>query len=247
MPAKLCKAKVISNQPVAEGIFLLRVLYEGEAHAGQFFMLRAWGTMEAPLLSRPISVHDCADGMLHFLYEMKGIGTAKLAALQAGDELSLTGPCGNGFPVEKVSGKVAVVAGGIGIAPLLYTVKSLQNCETDLYCGFRDKPYALESFAGYVRTIEVATDSGRFGKKGFVTDLLQPADYDYVITCGPEIMMSKVAKSAMAAGTPVYVSKEGKMACGIGACLGCSFDTPTGKKSVCKDGPVFLGSEVYTL
>lgn len=247
MPVKLYSSKVLSNRPVGPGVFLLKTLYEGAAAPGQFFMLRAWGTAEAPLLSRPISVHDCADGILCFLYEVRGVGTAKLAALRPGDKLSLTGPCGNGFPVSAVKGRVALVAGGIGLAPLLYTAKCLKNCTADLYCGFRDEPYALDPFAGLVRTIEVATDTGRFGHKGFVTDLLDAAAYDCVITCGPEVMMEKTAKSAMRAGVPVYVSKEAKMACGIGACLGCSFETPMGRKSVCKDGPVFSGSEVYAL
>lgn len=247
MPAKLYSSKVLSNRLIEPGVFLLKTVYEGSAAAGQFFMLRAWGTAEAPLLSRPISVHDCGDGMLSFLYEVRGIGTAKLAALRPGDTLSLTGPCGNGFPVSGIKGTVAAVAGGIGLAPLLYTVKSLSACTVDLYCGFRDEPYALDAFAGLVRTIEVATDTGRFGQKGFVTELVDTAAYDCVITCGPEIMMEKVAKAAMKAQVPVYVSKEAKMACGIGACLGCSFETPSGRKSVCKDGPVFSGSEVYAL
>lgn len=247
MPAKLYSSKVLSHRPVSTGVFLLKVLYEGPAEAGQFFMLRAWGAAEAPLLSRPISVHDCEDGILSFLYEVRGVGTAKLAALRPGDALSLTGPCGNGFPVSDIKGTVAVVSGGIGLAPLLYTVKSLKSCTVDIYCGFRDEPYALDSFAGLARTIEVATDTGRFGQKGFVTDLLNAAGYDCVITCGPEVMMEKVARAAIKANVPVYVSKEAKMACGIGACLGCSFETPTGRKSVCKDGPVFLGSEVYVL
>lgn len=245
MSASFCEAEVISNQTVCDKICLMRVKYGGKAAAGQFFMLRCWKNDEPPLLSRPISVHDYENGVLSFLYEVKGIGTEKLAALKPGEKLSLTGPSGNGFPLDKIKGRVAVVAGGIGIAPLLYLVKSLTGCKTKLFCGFRDKSYATESFKPYVEQLQIATDSGSEGVKGFVTSLFNPADYDVVVCCGPDIMMKKVTEMCLAAGVKVYVSKESKMACGVGACLGCTCKTKHGGKSICKDGPVFEGGEVY--
>ena len=239
MSVGYCKNKVVSNTLVQDNIYKLQVEFTGNVSAGQFFMLRCWGKTEAPLLSRPISVHDYQNNTLTFLYEVKGIGTEKLMALKQGDFIELTGASGNGFPLDKIKGKVAVVAGGIGVAPLLYLVKSLTDCETDLFCGFRDTSYAVEDFKPYVKTVNIATDTGNEGTKGFVTSLFDIADYDTVVTCGPEIMMNKLGQAGIAKNVTVYVSKEAKMACGVGACLGCTCKTKNGGKSICKDGPVF--------
>ncbi len=245
MSASFCKSKVISNDEIFENIKLMRVEYSGNVKPGQFFMLRCWDDATPPLLPRPISVHDYKDGVLTFLYEVKGTGTQKIAQLSKGDEIALTGSAGNGFPINDIKGKVAVVSGGIGIAPLLYLVKRLTDCTVDLFTGFRDTPYAIDSFKPFVNSVNIATDTGNVGQKGFVTDLFNVTDYDVVLTCGPEIMMEKLARNCIKNNVEVYVSKENKMACGIGACLGCTCKTKNGGKSVCKDGPVFKGTEVY--
>ena len=252
MPAQNFEARVLRQEQAASSIRLLTVEWNASLHApkaGQFYMLRAWRAEEAPLLSRPISVHsfDARAGELQFLYEIKGPGTQKLAALAGGGLLRLTGPSGNGFPVEELSGRIAVVGGGIGIAPLFQLVRELagKGCQVDFYAGFRDVPYRLEAFAAAAESVRVATDSGAYGVKGFVTDLLQPAHYSAVCVCGPEVMMRKAALACREAGVPVYVSKEAKMACGEGACLGCTCHTGSGALSVCKNGPVFEGSVAY--
>ena len=250
MPAQNFEALVLENRPLAEDIVLMTVQLPTTAapcRAGQFYMLRAWGADEAPLLSRPISVHrfDAADRLVQFLYQVKGTGTQKLAALAAGDTLALTGPAGNGFAPE---GKAAVlVGGGIGTAPLYQLARELAaaGVAVDAVLGFRDEPYRVEAFEQVCRRVSVATDTGRVGHKGFVTDLLRPADYDAVYICGPEVMMEKAARMALAAGVRTYVSKEAKMACGLGACLGCTCRAKNGGVSVCKDGPVFEGSVFY--
>ena len=244
MPAKHCvKALVLENKPLGGGIFKMVAEWPYGAEAGQFFMVRGWD--KYPLLSRPISVHDADEKTVTFLYEVRGEGTRILSEKKAGEEVELTGSVGRGFPVEKVKGKVAVVSGGIGFAPLLLTVKKLQDCEVTLCCGFRDKSYSLDEFAPYVKEIRVATDSGREGHKGFVTDLLDVAEFDCVVTCGPEVMMEKLAKTCIAKGVKCYVSMERHMACGVGACLGCTHETAHGARCICKDGPVFEGEEIY--
>ncbi|MDD3428550.1 MAG: dihydroorotate dehydrogenase electron transfer subunit [Oscillospiraceae bacterium] len=239
------KALITANEQMTDTVFLLKAQWSAPTQPGQFFMLRTWD--KAPLLSRPISVHNWENGIVEFLYEVRGTGTDLLSQAKAGDFIELTGALGKGFPVENISGKVAVVSGGIGIAPLYYVVRALvqKGCTVDFYCGFRDKPYGLEKFEALCSNVYLATDSGNYGVKGFVTDLLQPEGYDAVLTCGPEIMMEKIAHKAMAAGTAVYVSKESHMACGIGACLACTCKTKGGPKSVCKDGPVFKGEDIY--
>ena len=93
--------------------------------------------------------------------------------------------------------------------------------------------------------VELHTDTGAVGFHGFVTQLYDPADYDVVLVCGPTVMMKNAARLCAEKGTKCLVSLEKKMACGIGACLGCTIETASGARSVCKDGPVFAGSEVF--
>lgn len=223
-----------------------------EPHAGQFYMLRAWAADATPILSRPISVDDFDNhtGALTFLYQVKGEGTRKLAALAAGDTLTVTGPCGNGFDTAALASahkRIAVVGGGIGTAPLLLLCKELcrAGVRPDLYVGFRDTSYGMESFVPWCHSIHLATDSGSEGHHGLVTDLLDVTHYDIVLTCGPMVMMRGVAKLCAAAGVPCLASLEKKMACGLGACLGCTCHTKIGPVTVCKDGPVFNAQEVF--
>ena len=252
VPAQNLAAAVTEQLELQADIRLMTVLLPAgalEPRAGQFYMLRAWRADEAPLLSRPISVHDYDEKTrrLRFLYQIKGEGTRRLAALTAGDSLRLTGPAGNGFPLEKLHGAVALVGGGIGTAPLLQLAQTLaaRGCAVDFFAGYRDAPYALTAFEDVCRTVSVATDSGAYGRRGFVTDLFDPAAYTAVCACGPEVMMQKTARMCAEKGVPCYVSKEAKMACGVGACLGCTCHTKQGARSVCKNGPVFEGRDVY--
>ena len=216
MNATSCKVTVLRQSTVAADIRCLTVQWPDAsrpAKAGQFFMLRAWAANETPILSRPISVHDfdAATGALTFLYQVKGEGTQKLAALKEGDTLTVTGPCGNGFDVAAIAraaggknGKIAVVGGGIGTAPLLQLCKELAaaGCKPELYCGFRDEPYGLEAFLPYCAAISIATDSGAVGYHGLVTGILHPEQFAMVLTCGPMVMMRGVYQLCAQSGTP---------------------------------------------
>ena len=201
------------------------------------------GEME-PLLPRPISVYDVDDDKISFLYQIVGQGTKYLSNLRVNDELQIMGPLGNGFDIEKIKGKIAVVSGGIGIAPLAYLIKKLTDCEIDLYAGFRTVDYSVECLEKYVNKINLSTESGNIGHKGYITDLINPQEYETVICCGPEIMMKKVISMCNHVNIPVYVSMENHMACGIGACLVCTCKTKAGNKRTCKDGPVFNGKDL---
>ena len=195
---------------------------------------------------RPISIFKAENDLLFFMYRTIGQGTRRMTELKVGDPIRLLGPCGNGYPCDEIQGKVAVVGGGVGIPPLCETAKTLQKKGNvvDAYLGFRDVLFAVEDFEPWCSDIFISTERGEEGYRGFVTDLLKPEQYDVVLTCGPEVMMRKVAAMCAEKGTTCYCSLEHRMACGIGACLGCSIRTQSGMKRVCKDGPVFRSSEL---
>ncbi|WP_234121715.1 dihydroorotate dehydrogenase electron transfer subunit [Clostridium hydrogenum] len=242
MKEKYTIEKVYENIKIEDGIYKLSIKGKFDVKPGQFYLLRAWD-ME-PVLSRPISIHDVDEEKISFLYAVVGKGTKILSELEAGDEIKITGPLGNGFDVEKIKGKVAIVCGGIGAAPMLYLAKQLKKCSVDFYAGFRTVSKTVDNVEKYVNNVKLSTEDGSIGHKGYVTDLLKPEAYDMVLCCGPEIMMYKVIKMCQKTSTPVFVSMENKMACGIGACLVCTCKTKDGRKRTCKEGPVFLGSEL---
>lgn len=244
MSSKYQKSRVVVNTELTKGIFKMTV--EGDFSsdkAGQFYMLRSWGI--EPFLSRPISIHDANSEGIEFLYEVVGEGTRLFSELKKGDYIELLGPVGNGFDTEKISGKVAIVTGGIGIAPMGLLMKQLGHCEIDFYAGFRDTQYSLDYMAKTAKNIYISTDSGREGHKGFIIEIFDPTGYDYVLSCGPTPLMKRVADICNEKGVKSYLSLESRMACGVGACLGCTVETTNGKKRVCKDGPVFSGNEVF--
>ena len=256
MNATSCDLTVLRQETVAEDIMRLTVQWQDrsrEPHAGQFYMLRAWAADATPILSRPISVDDFDNqtGALTFLYQVKGEGTHKLAALKKDDTLTVTGPCGNGFDTAALAGqykRIAVVGGGIGTAPMFQLTRELAaaGVKPDVFFGFRDAPYCMEEYREIANLVKVSTDTGAVGFHGFVTQLYDPADYDVVLVCGPTVMMKNAARLCAEKGTPCFVSMEKKMACGIGACLGCTCETKGGEgKSVCKNGPVFDATEVF--
>lgn len=225
-------AKVISNEYLGDDMYLLKVKGSFKGKMGQFYMLRAWDLY--PLLSRPISIHDIEDDYISFLYKVVGEGTQILSKLKKEDDINLEGPYGNGFP--KVEGKIALIGGGMGVAPLYLTAKTLEN--VDVYMGFREEAILVEEFEKNCNEVKVALGNT------LVTDILDINKYDYILTCGPEKMMEKIVNMAKGTDTKVYVSIENKMACGVGACLVCTCKTKDGNKKTCKDGPVFLGEEV---
>jgi dihydroorotate dehydrogenase electron transfer subunit len=233
-------AKIISNKKLTEDFYLMKVEENNSAKMGQFYMLRAWENF--PVLSRPISVYDADEASISFLYKVVGQGTEIFAALKHGDEISLQGPLGNGFP--EVKGEIALVGGGVGIAPLYLTAKTLMKNDpktiVDIYLGFSDKVVLIKEFDKVSR--ELIVDVG-----GYITDNIHSLNYDYIFSCGPEIMMKVLYDKCKAVNKSksLYVSMENRMACGIGACLVCTCKNESGNKKACKDGPVFLSDEVF--
>ena len=201
-------------------------------------------------LRRPISIHNVEGDEITMIYEVKGDGTKWLSQRKPGDTLDILGPLGHGFP--KLSGKVLVVGGGIGVPPMYYTAKCADKADAVL--GFRNKDKALliEAFQGICENVKVMSDDGSLGQKGFVAqgvaEMLEENQYAAVFACGPKIMLKTTYDACKKKNVPCYVSMEERMGCGIGACLVCAVklyrDGEEIMGHVCKDGPVFMGEEV---
>jgi len=229
---------VLTNKEVAPGVFKITVEGSFPGNPAQFYMLRAWHL--DPPLARPMSVFERTDDKIAFLYEVRGRGTELLSRLTAGDPLSLFGPLGNGW--ERSDGRIALVGGGCGIAPLLHTAKVFRD--VDLYLGFADRPFLVKVFEKVGNRVVITSATGEGGRMGLVTDGFDPSGYDACYACGPASMLKALAQGCQAAGVPLFVSLEERMACGIGACLGCVVRITTGIHRVCRDGPVFRAEEV---
>src|SRR6056297_585446 len=230
-------SKILLNNQLTKSIYEIGVEGSFEGAMGQFYMVRAWE--DYPVLSRPLSIHDLENDKIVFLYSVCGEGTRIISNKKPGDEISLEGPYGNGFPMVK--GRIALVGGGLGTAPLRFAAKTLWNSHPerlDIYLGYSDEDINSNRFSSFADSIRI--DIG-----GFVTEMLNPSDYDVIFTCGPEPMMEAVARKAKSAKAKVFVSMEKRMACGIGACLVCTCSTKNGNRKTCKDGPVFDGEDVF--
>lgn len=233
------KATIIENKQVSSDVYLMTLACDLQAKPGQFFMFRCESFRNDPLLSRPFGICDEKDGMMSFLYQVVGKGTEIMKNLKNGTEVKLLGPLGNGFDIKDEK-KIAVVGGGIGIAPLLYLVKSL-SVKCDFYAGFAQKPYFMDEFKPFVD--KLVTTSAFLDKK-FITEEIDSNTYDFIYACGPNPMLR--ALYGKCKDVPMQVSMEAHMACGIGACLGCTIEKSDGDfVRVCKDGPVFDAKEVF--
>ena len=206
-------------------------------------------------LRRPISISeiDKNAGTLTIVFEIRGEGTRWLAARSVGDTINILGPLGNGFFPE-TDKRGIFIGGGIGCPPMLGACQDYgKNAEAIL--GFRGKEQLilLEDFKKCCKSVDVTTNDGSFGTKGFVTDVLREKLADdkncVVYACGPMPMLKGIAEMCKDFQVPCYVSLEQRMACGIGACLCCGQkiidkDGVEHIRHVCKDGPVFNGEEV---
>ena len=217
-----------------------------EPAAGQFYLLRS--VKSGVLLGRPISIYmakKVGTGVsLEFLILRKGEGTKELCALEQNDEIELIGPLGNTFPVPESGDKVCIAGGGIGVAPVAGFATTLTEKSYDFYACFKSGSYGLD----YVKPNEltITTDDGSAGIKGMLpaaltAETLKSKGYTVLYACGPTPMLAYLQKICLEAGVKSYLSMENRMACGVGACLGCTITTKEGNKRCCKDGPVFKG------
>lgn len=246
---------IVYKEELAPGVFSLALQARdiaGASEAGQFVNILC-GEYE---LRRPISIagFQAASGILRLVFEVRGKGTAWLAQRQEGETLDLVGPLGHGFPLLEKSKKAVLVGGGIGTPPLL-PLAMHYGANATVITGFRTASAAIlqSDFAAVGASAVLCTDDGSAGFHGFTTTALEQRleaeACDVVYTCGPKPMMQRVAAAAEARGIPCYVSMEERMACGVGACLGCTCKTKaadggTHNTRVCTNGPVFDSKEV---
>ncbi|MGN0211679.1 MAG: dihydroorotate dehydrogenase electron transfer subunit [Muribaculaceae bacterium] len=210
---------------------------------GQFVQVEVRNS-KTTFLRRPISINfvDESLGLLWLLVRKAGDGTAALIESKKGEIINIVLPLGNGFTIQ--SGRMLLIGGGVGVAPLLYLGKKLSEIGADVtfLLGARSKADLLElqEFEKFGKVC-VSTEDGTMGEKGFVTEhSIMRRNFDLIQCCGPQPMMKAVAKIAKTAGMRCEVSLENVMACGIGACLCCVEDTAdSGNVCVCKEGPVF--------
>ena len=248
-------AKVVSQQALTDDIFSMWIQADeiaGAAVPGQFISVYTKDT--GKLLPRPISLCqvDKEKGQLRIVYRVVGAGTSQFSGYQAGDDIEIMGPLGNGFPLERAAGKkVFLIGGGIGIPPMLELARQL-DCEKQAVLGYRDVLFLNDEFEKF-SDVYVATEDGSAGTKGNVLDAIRENGLkaDVIFACGPTPMLRALKAYAAEKGLECWLSLEEKMACGIGACLACVCQSKevdehshVHNKRICKDGPVFLAQEV---
>ncbi len=219
---------------------------------GQF--IKIYCKDKSRILGRPISICevDKENKKLRVVFRVVGKGTEEFATLKQGEEVTLMGPLGNGFKVDKKD--AVLVAGGLGVAPMVELAKQLNEKKANsirIVLGYRDKDHIfLTDVLKRYGTVYIATEDGSVGEKGNVMNILPTLDLtnSIVYVCGPKPMMAAVSRFANEKNVEAWVSMEERMACGMGMCLGCAVPvkTETGDtyKRVCADGPVFSSKEV---
>ncbi|MEG1791485.1 MAG: dihydroorotate dehydrogenase electron transfer subunit [Clostridia bacterium] len=238
---KQINLKVKENNKISKDIYKLILVGDiDKTQCGQFIEIALNGFY----LRRPFGIADRNGNEITVLYRVSGRGTEAMIGLKNGDELDCLVALGNGFRTER-SKKPLLVGGGIGIAPLYYLAKELvkQGKKPVIVLGFKNEAEAfyVDEFKK-LGSVIVSSDDGSIGFYGNAVEALMTVqiDYDYYYACGPTVMLKALSEFSKTG----ELSLEARMACGFGACMGCSIETYNGIKRVCKDGPIFDSAEV---
>ena len=243
--------KVVENRHLKGNDYLLTVKSDGETvkriKPGQFAMVQVRKKLQFdPLLRRPLGIFNVEEDRVSFIYRVYGRGTKLLSQIEPGEEIEVLMPLGNWIPDTKDN--YLFIAGGIGIGGLFLAAKEFKERGKNvlLLYGERSKETlsALEFIEEYGINFKVYTEDGSFGEKGFVTKELHLfKDFTWV-ACGPTPMLRAVKEIAKENGAECFLSLDRRMACGVGACLGCTVRTTKGYKRCCVEGPIFPAEEV---
>lgn len=258
--------QVISNEEIAPDIFSMWIETDLASDAGPGQFVGVFPTKESTILPRPISICEVNEEKtaLRLVYRTVGKGTTEFSHYKAGRRVYLLGILGNGYNIEEAEGKHAVLmAGGIGVPPIVELAKRLSGRyeepskpvaeRVSIVIGYRDsKTFLLEELQQY-GDVYVATEDGSIGTKGNVIDAISAnkLNPDIIYSCGPMPMLRAIKQAAETMNIPAYISLEERMACGVGACLGCVCKTKdvdhhshVNNARICTDGPVFEAKEV---
>lgn len=250
-------AKVVAQTMLAPMCYLLTISAPGLARTaspGQFAMLRC-GESYDPFLRRPLSFHsvDVDKGEVSFLYRVKGVGTRWLAELHEGDVIAVLGPLGRGFRYAAGRRRGLLVGAGLGAAPLLFLAERLAGAGWQLLillgAATKSGIPRMEAFERF-GVVKAIAEDGSTSKRGTVLDLLEEeierGEWDAIYGCGPQPVLKGIQEISIRAGVPAQISVEERMACGLGACLGCACRSAShpGYVRVCREGPVFEAGEV---
>ena len=242
---KLAHFDILQNKQIARDTYCLVLVGDCSCITapGQFVNI----ALPGKYLRRPISVCSVHGEVLTLVYKTVGAGTRQLSDMGSGQTLELLTGLGNGFDIAKGGVKPLLVGGGAGVAPLYGLAEALLAAgkQPTAILGFNT---AAEIFLASELTALgvpccISTVDGSVGMKGFVTDVMRMANiqHDYIYACGPEPMLKAVYAADETDG---QYSFEARMACGFGACMGCSCETKSGAKRICRDGPVLERGEI---
>lgn len=234
--------EIIQNERIAKNV--MKMTLRGDCSditsAGQFINIK----LDGLYLRRPISVYDCDGDTVTIIYKIVGKGTEEMSKMQGG-KLDILSGLGNGYDLEKSGDSPLLIGGGVGVPPLYLLAKKLraQGKKVSVIMGFNtaEEVFCEAEFKALGCDVRVATADGSYGIKGFVTNAMDGISYSHVYTCGPEPMLKAVFGAITTSG---QFSFEERMGCGFGACMGCTCETLTGYKRICRDGPVLFKEEI---
>jgi dihydroorotate dehydrogenase electron transfer subunit len=236
--------EIIRNDALTDSVYQMVLVGDTSAitNCGQFVDLR----LPEKYLRRPISVCDYDAEHLTLIYKVVGSGTRIMADLPVGTQLDVLTGLGNGYDTSLSGQRPLLVGGGVGVPPMYNLCKKLilEGKQPQVVLGFNTSSeiFLAEQFRELGVQVHIATADGSVGTKGFVTDVIRTLEYSYFYACGPMPMFKAMEQIMTTSG---QYSFEERMGCGFGACMGCTIQTKSGYKRVCKDGPVFLREEVF--
>lgn len=260
--SELLLAELVKKEQLKPDIFKFSVKAPSivkNSKPGNFIEIRVTDQTE-PFLRRPISIYnlDRENGILEFIFQVKGKGTEILSKREVGKQIDIVGPVGYGtFKYENYE-NIAIIGGGIGVFPLYELAKCAKKDGKNVttYLGFRSENFVVleDEFKKVSSELILTTDDGSYAKEGFAINYLkkdiEAGKIDAIFACGPLPMLKAVQKLAIEKDIPCQISLEEKMACGLGVCLGCAVKTAKSPKEapeywhVCKAGPVFNAKDV---
>lgn len=254
------KVELVKKEQIKSDIYKYSVKSDkmaNQAKPGQFLEIRVTDSIE-PFLRRPISIHNVKkeEGIIEFIFQVKGKGTELLAERKEGELIDIIGPLGQGtFNIDGYE-KIAIIGGGIGIFPLYELAKKAKKDgkNVNMYLGFRNKDFVIleNEYKNVSNNFTLSTDDGSYGKNGFAINFLKndisKNPVDCIYACGPLPMLKAVQALAKEKNIPCQLSLEERMGCGMGACIGCvvkyKTETEDTFKRVCREGPVFDANTV---